>query len=44
MGYISRAPKFNGAFMQKEVSNVTNDKAVNEKILSYELGYGWHCS
>ncbi len=44
VGYISRAPKFNGAFMQKEVSNVTNDKAVNEKILSYELGYGWHCS
>ena len=44
LGYISRAPKFNGAFMQSTTSNVVNEKAKNEKILSFELGYGWRCS
>ncbi|MBQ7181400.1 MAG: carboxypeptidase-like regulatory domain-containing protein [Bacteroidaceae bacterium] len=44
VGYISRAPKFNGAFMQNTTSNVINKDAKNEKILSFELGYGWRCS
>ena len=44
VGYISRAPKFNGAFMQSTSSNVINKDAKNEKILSFELGYGWRCS
>ena len=44
VGYISRAPKFNGAFMQNTTSNVVNKDAKNEKILSFELGYGWRCS
>ena len=43
VGYISRAPKFNGAFMQSVTSNVINKDAKNEKILSFELGYGWRC-
>ena len=42
VGFISRAPKFSyGAFMQSTVSNVTNPDAVNEKIFSAELGYGF---
>ncbi len=43
IGYISRAPRFNGAFMQVTNSNYLNEDAKNEKILSFELGYGWHC-
>ena len=42
IGYISRAPKFSyGAFMASTTSNLTNDNAVNEKIFSFELGYGF---
>lgn len=42
IGTISRAPKFSyGAFMQATSSNVTNPDAVNEKIFSAELGYGY---
>ena len=44
IGYISRAPKFNAAFMQFTTSNVENKDAKNEKILSFEVGYGWRCS
>ena len=43
VGYISRAPKFNGAFMNSTTSNYLNESAKNEKILSVEIGYGWHC-
>lgn len=43
VGYISRAPKFSyGAFMAATTSNLTNKDAVNEKIFSAELGYGFH--
>ncbi|MDO4164830.1 MAG: TonB-dependent receptor [Bacteroides sp.] len=43
VGYISRAPKFSyGAFMSSTTSNLTNKDAVNEKIFSAELGYGFH--
>ncbi|MFT3738419.1 MAG: carboxypeptidase-like regulatory domain-containing protein [Breznakibacter sp.] len=42
VGYISRAPFFSGgAFLNSTVSNVTNPNAVNEKIFSVEVGYGF---
>lgn len=41
-GFISRAPKFNGAFMSSNVSHAVNKDAKNEKIASVELGYGFH--
>ena len=42
VGTISRAPKFSyGAFMQATSNNTTNPDAVNEKIFSVELGYGY---
>ena len=42
LGYISRAPFFSGgAFLQSTNSNEVNKDAVNEKILSFELGYGY---
>lgn len=45
IGYISRAPFFSGgAFLQATTSNMTNPDAVNEKIFSAELGYGFRSS
>ncbi len=42
IGYISRAPFFSGgAFLSSTVSNATNPDAINEKILSFEVGYGY---
>lgn len=42
IGYISRAPFFSGgAFLQSTVSNETNKDAVNEKVFSAEVGYGF---
>ncbi len=42
LGYISRAPFFSGgAFLSSTVSNATNPDAINEKIMSFELGYGF---
>lgn len=42
-GYISRAPFYSGgAFLSSTVSNATNPNAVNEKVASVELGYGYH--
>ena len=44
-GFISRAPFFSGgAFLQATVSNATNPDAVNEKIASFEVGYGFENS
>lgn len=43
VGYISRAPFFSGgAFLQSTTSHMTNPDAVNEKVASFELGYGLH--
>lgn len=42
VGFISRVPKFNGAFMSSNVSHAVNKDAVNEKIASVEIGYGFH--
>lgn len=45
IGFISRAPYFSGgAFLQSTTSNATNPDAVNEKIFSFELGYGYRSS
>lgn len=45
LGYISRAPKFSyGAFMQANASHAINKDAKNEKVLSFELGYGFRNS
>lgn len=45
IGYISRAPFYSGgAFLQSTYSNQTNPDAVNEKIFSAELGYGFRSS
>lgn len=42
VGYISRAPFFSGgAFLNSTVSNATNPDAVNEKVFSVEVGYGY---
>ena len=42
IGYISRAPFFSGgAFLQSTTSNLTNPDAINEKVFSAELGYGF---
>lgn len=41
-GYISRAPFFQGgAFLSYRNSNETNKNAVNEKVFSFEVGYGY---
>ncbi|MDE5555557.1 MAG: TonB-dependent receptor, partial [Muribaculaceae bacterium] len=42
-GFISRAPFFSGGvFVNSTTSNVLNDKPVNEKVFSFELGYGFN--
>lgn len=42
IGYFSRAPYFQGGvFLQQDVSNETNPDAVNEKVFTFELGYGY---
>lgn len=42
LGYISRAPFFQGgAFLNYRNSNAVNKNAVNEKVTSYEIGYGY---
>lgn len=41
-GIISRAPFFSGgAFLSSQVSHATNPNAINEKVISAELGYGY---
>lgn len=44
MGYISRAPMFDAAFINSQNSHSLNPDAKNEKILSFELGYGYRSS
>lgn len=42
VGYISRAPFFSGGvFLNSTVSNLINPDAVNEKVFSAEIGYGF---
>lgn len=41
-GFISRAPFFSqGVFVQSTTSNVINTNPVNEKVTSFEIGYGY---
>ena len=45
VGYISRAPFFsNGVFLYPERSMAVNSKPQNEKIMSFEVGYGYNSS
>ncbi len=45
IGYISRAPFYSGGvFLYAMNSNATNPDAVNEKIFSAEVGYGFRSS
>ena len=42
-GFISRAPFFSyGVFLSSQRSNITNPDALNEKVGSFEFGYGFH--
>lgn len=42
IGYFSRTPFFSGGvFLNSQSSNVVNPDSRNEKVLSYELGYGY---
>ena len=40
-GYISRAPMFDTSFINSQNSHERNPDAVNEKVMSFELGYGF---
>ncbi|MCX2739651.1 TonB-dependent receptor [Pontibacter anaerobius] len=42
IGYFEKAPFFNAVFLNNQ--NIVNADAENEKILSYELGYGYRSS
>jgi hypothetical protein len=43
IGYISRVPYFSsGVFLSSQNSNMVNPNPLNEKIFSFELGYGYH--
>ncbi|WP_155207985.1 TonB-dependent receptor [Xanthovirga aplysinae] len=44
IGYFSRAPFFSSIFIQKDYGNSYNPDAVNEKVFSFELGYGFRNS
>ncbi|NDV64396.1 TonB-dependent receptor [Bacteroides sp. 224] len=42
VGFFSRAPFLSyGVFLNSNTSNLLNDKSVNEKVFSFELGYGY---
>lgn len=44
-GYISRAPYFSGGvFLQNQTSNAMNNDPINEKVVSFEVGYGFNSS
>jgi len=43
VGYISRVPFFSyGVFLSSQNSNMLNPNPLNEKIISFEVGYGYH--
>lgn len=41
VGYITRAPLFDAAFINSQNTHAKNPDAKNEKILSFEAGYGY---
>ena len=40
-GYINRAPMFDTSFVNSQNSHARNGDAKNEKVMSFELGYGF---
>lgn len=40
-GFISRAPMFDTSFINSQTSHERNNDAKNEKIMSFEVGYGF---
>ena len=45
VGFISRAPFFRlGVFLAQETNHAVNKNSLNEKIISAEVGYGFHNS
>lgn len=43
VGYISRVPFFSGGvFLNSQNSNQINPNPANEKVVSFEIGYGYH--
>lgn len=40
-GFISRAPMFDTSFIDARISHERNPDALNEKVMSFELGYGF---
>lgn len=40
-GFISRAPMFDNTFINSQTSHERNPDAKNEKVMSFELGYGF---
>lgn len=43
-GFISRAPMFDTSFINSQNSHERNPDAVNEKVMSFEAGYGFRSS
>lgn len=40
-GYITRAPMFDTSFINSQTSHERNPDAKNEKVMSFEVGYGY---
>lgn len=40
-GFISRAPMFDTSFINSQTSHDRNPDALNEKVMSFEVGYGF---
>lgn len=40
-GFISRAPMFDTSFINSQTSHERNPDALNEKVMSFEVGYGF---
>ncbi len=40
-GFISRAPMFDTSFINSQTSHERNSSAFNEKVMSFEVGYGF---
>lgn len=43
-GFVSRAPMFDTSFVNSQNSHARNGDAKNEKIMSFEVGYGFRSS
>lgn len=43
-GFITRAPMFDTSFVNSQNSHARNEDAKNEKVMSFEVGYGYRSS